>query len=81
MKMTKEDYNVILKAFLNNEDKVTAHYNYIKSSGKYQVLEVRVGWDCLRAFVGRDFITDQYDRGLNDNHIQTAVLKALKQII
>jgi hypothetical protein len=81
MKMTKEDYNHIVIVFQNNIDKVEGHYNYIKQSGKYNVLEVRVGFDCLRAFGGKSFMIDQYDKGLNDDHIKTACVKALKTVL
>jgi hypothetical protein len=81
MKMTKEDYNMILGKFLVNQDKVVSHYNHIKSTGNYNVLEVRVAWDCLRAFLGTNWICDQYDKGLNDDHIRTACVKALKTVL
>lgn len=81
MKMSKEDYNQIIDAFEANKDEVISHYNYIQSVGKYNILENRVAWDCLRAFVDRDFISEQYALGLNDNHITTASVKALKQVL
>lgn len=81
MKMAKDDYKSLLGKFLANQDKVISHYNYIKSSGKYKSLEERVAWDCLRAFVGGNWILDQYDKGLNDNHITTACVKALKSVL
>lgn len=81
MKMAKEDYNMIVEAFENNMDKVKAHYNYIKSSEKFNVLEVRVAFDCLRAFLGTSWICEQYDKGLNDDHIRTSCVKALKTVL
>lgn len=81
MKMLKEDYNTIVKAFEDNFEKVQSHYNHIKENGKYSVLENRVAWDCLRAFVGSSWICNQYDKGLNDTHITTASVKALKSIL
>lgn len=81
MKMTREDYNSIVEAFEFNSHNVIAHYEQIKKSGKYNVLEVRVAFDCVRAFLGTSFITGQYDKGLNDNHVRTACVKALKHVL
>lgn len=81
MKMSKEDYKHLLGKFLVNQDKVTSHYIYIKSSGKFNVLEKRVAWDCLRAFLGTNWICDLYDKGLSDDHITTACVKALKEVL
>lgn len=81
MKMANDDYNRILVAFQNNAEKVKEYYEFIKSSGKFKVVEERVAWDCLRAFMGTSFALEQYNKGLNDTHIKTACVKALKQII
>ena len=81
MKMTKEDYNRIVETFEDNSTIVLDRYDYIKGSGKYNVLESRVGWDCLRALLGSPFISNQYDKGLNDTHITTAVVKAVKHVL
>lgn len=81
MKMSKEDYAIILKAFKTERVKVLAHYSQVKEKGQYTNLDVRVAWDCLRGLVGVAFITKQYEKGLNDNHITTACVKALKEVI
>ena len=81
MKMSTEDYNRIVETFEANRDVVLEHYNRVKESGKYNVLESRVGWDCLRSFLGTPFISNQYDKGLNDTHITTAVVKAVKHVL
>ena len=81
MKMNTEDYNRIVEVFEDNSSIVLDRYDYIKGSGRYKVLESRVGWDCLRALVGSSFISNQYDKGLNDNHITTAVVKAVKHVL
>ena len=81
MKMNTEDYNSIVKVFEGSCDTVLNHYNYVKESGRYNVLESRVGWDCLRALLGSPFISNQYEKGLNDSHITTAVVKAVKHVL
>ena len=81
MKMSQEDYNTIVKAFEYNAEKVKSHYEHIKASGNYGVLENRVAWNCLRAFVGSGWICEQYDKGLKDSHITTASVKALKSTL
>ncbi len=81
MKMTKEHYQQIVSAFQENATVIQEHYNAVKESGRYKVLETRVGWDCIRAFLPKDFISKQYALGLNDTHISTAVTKALKAVL
>ena len=81
MKMSQEDYNKILDTFTEHKDAVKRHYELVKSSGDYKVLEVRVAFDACRALMGTSFITGQYTKGLSDKHVRTAVVKALKTII
>lgn len=81
MKMDKSDYEKIERKFSENEGKIKKYYNEVKESGKYNVLEVRVAFDCLRGLLGTKFIIEQYDKGLNDNHIKTACVKALNKVI
>ena len=81
MKMSKEDYNAMFDVFQYNAETIEGHYNFVKSSGKFKVLENRVAWDCLKAFLGSSWISAQYDKGLNDSHITTASVKALKSTL
>jgi hypothetical protein len=81
MKMTTEDYNQLEEAFVKNEEIVKAHYNHVRDHGTYKDLNVRVSRELLRFFLGADWIIEQYDKGLNDDHLTTASVKALKKVI
>ena len=80
MKMSATSYETIVKAMEENRALLCEHMRLTKESGNYKVLEVRIGWDALRAFHGRDFREHLYNvEGLNDKHIETALKKAIKE--
>lgn len=82
MKMSKESYNHILSRFKENKDKIIPYAEKLKEIGGYKDFYTRLGFDCLRAFIGSSYICDIFygKEGLNDNHITTAVRKALKEL-
>lgn len=82
MKISKESYNHILNSFKENADKIIPYAEKLKEIGGYKDFYTRLGFDCLRAFVGTNYICNVlYDKeNLNDNHITTAVKKALKEL-
>lgn len=84
MKMSKVDYEKVISAFESKKEIIVEHYEAIKNSGKYNnlgVIDVRVAWFACRYALGIDFILDQYGKGLNDTHVQTAIVKSLKKIL
>jgi len=84
MKMSKVDYEKVTNAFESQKEIIASHYEAIKKSDNYNnlgVLIVRVAWDACRHALGTKFILDQYEKGLNDSHVQTAIVKALKKIM
>jgi hypothetical protein len=81
MKMSTEDFNTIVEAFEQNKEVILKHYEMVERSGNFHILEKRVAWDALRAFVSTKWICGQYDKGLHDGHITTACMKALEKIL
>lgn len=81
MKMSKVDYEKVINAFESQKEIIASHYEAIKNSGNYNNLDVRVAWDACRHALGTKFILNQYEKGLNDSHVQTAIVKALKKIM
>ena len=81
MKMTKEDYELVLNTVQANKELARKHYENVKAHGDYNVLEVRVAWDVCKHLLGLPFILSQYDKGLHDKHMTTAFVKALKTVL
>lgn len=67
--------------FENNIDKIKDYAPKLKESKQYNDFEVRLTWDCLRAFVGSGTICLWYDKyNCHDTHITTLGKKALKEL-
>ena len=85
MKMTKENYNKVLKVYKENKDLIAQHKEYLKANAKYKDLNIRVAFDI---FYSKLFPLDERrliaqngtDNELHNNHLQTAFLKALNEI-
>ena len=85
MKMTKENYNKVLKVYKDNKDLIASHKEHLKANATYKDLNVRLAFD---VFYSKLFTVDERriiaqdgtDNDLNDNHLQTAFLKALNEI-
>lgn len=82
MKMTKESYTEVLEEFGGNISKIIEHAEILKESGKYNIFENRLAVDCIQAFIGTRKICDKYynTEGLQDQHIQTASKKVLREL-
>lgn len=85
MKMTKENYNKVLKVYQDNKDLIESHKEYLKANATYNDLNVRLVFDVFHSqlfrFNERRSIAQRgTDNELNDNHLQTAFLKALNEI-
>ena len=77
----KNEYDYIYKQFNDHIDRINEYAPQLKASGQYKDYEVRLVWDCLRAFVGSGTICLWYDRyNCNDQHIFTVGRKALKEL-
>lgn len=80
MKLQNE-YEYIKTQFENNLDKIKEYAPKLKASGNYKDYEVRLVWDCIRAFVGSGTVCLWYDKyNCNDTHITTVGKKALKEL-
>ena len=85
MKMTKENYNKVLEVYKENKDLIAQHKEYLKENATYKDLNIRLVFDVFhsqlfpleqRRIIGQN----GSDNELNDNHLQTAFLKALNEI-
>lgn len=85
MKMTTENYNKVLKVYKENKELIASHKEHLKANATYKDLNVRLAFD---VFYSKLFTVDERrviaqdgtDNDLNDNHLQTTFLKALKEI-
>lgn len=87
MKMSKEDYSELSAMFKQaiaetSRDGLLAHVRHIVASGQAGDVEKRVRWDLIWSI--RDaskreaFFSDAYKKGLNDDHIDTALRSIAK---
>lgn len=80
MKLQKE-FEFVKGQFQNNLEKIKEYAPQLKASGQYKDFEVRLAWDCIRAFVGSGTVCLWYDKyNCNDTHITTLAKKALKEL-
>jgi len=82
MKMTKESYDAIVKVFDENIEEIKEYAPKLRDSGNFKEFDLRLAWDCLRAYVGTRTICSRYydSEGLHDGHIATASKKALREL-
>ena len=80
MKMSKESYNLIAEVFKDNREVIKNHRERLRKNAKYQNLEVRLAFDAYHGLLSLDerrHIAESDD--LKDAHIQTALLKAMRE--
>lgn len=85
MKMTKENYNKVLKVYQDNRELIASHKEHLKANATYRDLNIRLAFDVwyskLFTVEQRRLITQAgTDNELYDQHLQTALLKALNEI-
>lgn len=85
MKMNKENYNIILTVFKENKKVIEKHKNYLLNNAKFKDLNVRLAFDVWHSSlitreIKNNIMQYGYNDELNDNHLQTALLKALNEI-
>ena len=83
--MTKENYNKVLKVYKDNKDLIASHKEHLKANATYKDLNVRLAFDVFYSQLfpleeRRLIAQNGTDNELNDNHLQTALLKALNEI-
>lgn len=80
MKLQAE-YNYIKQQFKDNVEKIKDYAPKLKASGNYKDFEIRLTWDCIRAFVGTGTVCLWYEKyNCNDTHITTVGKKVLKEL-
>ena len=80
MKLQTE-YNYIKKQFEDNVERIKDYAPKLKASGNYKDFEIRLTWDCIRAFVGTGTVCLWYEKyNCNDTHITTVGKKVLKDL-
>ena len=81
MKMSKQSYATILKAFDENKEKIEGYIPRLKEAGGYNDFNTRLAFDCARAFLDLGWACSLYEaEGLNDTHLKTAYVSALKEL-
>ena len=85
MKMTKENYSKVLEVFKENKDLIASHKEDLKANATYKDLNIRLAFDVWHStLISREVKNNIMQYGssdeLNDNHLQTALLKALSEI-
>ena len=79
MKMSKESYNEIVEMMHEKRQVLRQHMTYIQKNERYHSLEGRTGWDAVHSFMPKGFVERLYSvEGLNDTHITTAIIRAIK---
>ena len=80
MKLQKE-FEFVKAQFQNHLEDIKNYAPKLKESGQYKDFEVRLVWDCIRAFVGSGTVCLWYEKyNCNDSHITTIGKKALKEL-
>lgn len=85
MKMSKDDYEVILTHFKAiNKIAFWDHVEFVKTDSSVKDLQKRLRWDCLFSHNPAQqmtyFVCDYlYKKGLEDSHIDTALKKAMDE--
>ena len=80
MKLQNEFENVKNK-FKERLEDIKDYAPKLKESGDYNDFEVRLAWDCLRAFIGTKTLCNWYYKyDCNDKHITTLGKKVLKEL-
>ena len=85
MKMTKENYSKVLEVFKESRDLIASHKEDLKANAAYRDLNIRLAFDVwyskLFTVEQRRLITQSgTDNELYDQHLKTALVKALNEI-
>lgn len=80
MKIQNEHYEYMKNEIKKVPCKVAYHRECLVKSAKFNDLETRLAWDFFRAAKLDKFACDTLYKYLDDNHINTAVKKIIKEI-
>ena len=80
MKMSKESYNKIVEVFSEHKEVIKNHRERLRADGNYQNLEVRLAFDVYHGlFSWQEQREIREIDNLKDAHIQTALLKVMRE--
>ena len=82
MKLRKE-LEFLTARFQDNKEAIIKHMEWLKIGQQYNDLLTRLSWDAFYAYTTHEYRIGLYDRhnDLHDNHIDTAVKQAMKNVI
>lgn len=84
MKIEQSDYDYLKTAMLEIKDKIPAHIEFLNEAdnlGKVKDFDTRLRWDWFTASIrGRTEFVNKIYSYLNDDHINTALKKIIKEI-
>lgn len=80
MKIKPEHFDHILAAMRPLADKIPAHRESVRASGKFRDLEMRVRWDWAHAAGLTPYFCREIYGYANDDHIDTALRAAVKEL-
>jgi hypothetical protein len=82
MKVQQEHYDYIKTAIESiGVERLRQHREALKDDPRVRDLEMRLRWDALHAGVGSRWVCDTlYVYGCNDEHIDTALRRAMKEV-
>ena len=80
MKIKPEHFE-ILKNHISklSQEEIIKHGLFVKQENKFKDFNVRMAWDCFWACNINDIVKDWYSY-LNDEHLNTAILKACRDL-
>ena len=80
MKMKKETVQEIVKMLVDKKEIIQNHEEWLKENAKYNNLETRLAFDCWRLLPIQFRFETRRTQGLKDDHIETGMRRALKEI-
>lgn len=80
MKMTADHYKIIKSRFVHKKEDVLKYREALSHGGKVKNIGVRLRWDLFNMAIPVTWICDNLYPYLNDNHIDTALKKIMKEI-
>ena len=81
MKMSKDSYNLIKTVFEENREVIKNHRHRLRSKDNVGVLEIRLAFDAYNGLMSLNERRDIAEKdNLKDLHIQTALLKAMREL-
>lgn len=81
MKVTQEHYQTLKQAIANiSPEKVNRHREQLKGDHRVHDVEKRLRWDLMYAAGLTQFLCSTLYKYANDDHIDTALKQAMKEI-